>query len=50
MTGADLRAANLRGADITGTKLTGVRVDESTILPAGYAVEDGRVVQVVTIG
>ena len=50
MTGADLRGAHLRGADIAGTKLTGVRVDKSTILPAGYAIEDGRVVQVVTIG
>lgn len=46
MTGADLRGADLRGADIAGTKLTGVLVDNSTILPAGYAVEDGRVVQV----
>ena len=50
LTGADLRGANLSGADITGAELTGVLVDNSTILPAGYAVEDGRVVQVVTIG
>ena len=46
LTGADLRGANLRGADITGAELTGVRVDESTVLPAGYVVEDGRVMMI----
>ncbi|MHB1733114.1 MAG: pentapeptide repeat-containing protein [Ferrimicrobium acidiphilum] len=43
---ADLRGADLRGADLTGADLKDVLVDESTILPVGYVVEDGRVVRV----
>jgi uncharacterized protein YjbI with pentapeptide repeats len=46
LTGADLRGTNLTGADLTGANLTGVLVDSLTILPAGYAVEDGKVAMI----
>ncbi|WP_276940730.1 pentapeptide repeat-containing protein [Ferrimicrobium acidiphilum] len=43
---ADLRGTDLAGAELTGADLRGVLVDESTILPVGYVIKDGRVVRV----
>nr|WP_298443059.1 pentapeptide repeat-containing protein [Ferrimicrobium sp.] len=46
LAGADLAGADLTGADLTGADLRGALVDESTILPVGYAIENGHVVRV----
>ena len=43
---SDLWGADLTGADLTGADLRGALVDESTILPVGYAIENGHVVRV----
>ncbi len=42
----DLRGADLTGADLAGADLRGALVDESTILPVGYAIENGHIVRV----
>ena len=43
---SDLRGADLTGADLAGADLRGALADESTILPVGYAIENGHVVRV----